>query len=93
MQHEETDLCWRLKLKGYKILYSGKSHIYHVGGAHLSYEDPKKNFLNFRNNCLLEVPVLKWTEKSDSRLKYYEFLKIITELRKIKKRYFRTYKI
>lgn len=46
----------------------------------------------FKEN-LLEVPVLKWTEKSDSRLKYYEFLKIITELRKIKKRYFRTYKI
>lgn len=53
MQHEETDLCWRLKLKGYKIFYSGKSHIYHVGGAHLSYEDPKKNFLNFRNNWIM----------------------------------------
>lgn len=53
MQHEETDLCWRLKLKGYKIFYSGKSEIYHVGGAHLSYHNPHKNFLNFRNNWVM----------------------------------------
>jgi GT2 family glycosyltransferase len=53
MQHEETDLCWRLKQKGYKILYTGKSVVYHQGGAHLGYADPKKNFLNFRNNWIM----------------------------------------
>jgi GT2 family glycosyltransferase len=53
MQHEETDLCWRLKQKGYKIMYTGKSVVYHEGGAHLEYANPQKNYLNFRNNWVM----------------------------------------
>ncbi|WP_461532853.1 glycosyltransferase family 2 protein [Sinomicrobium sp.] len=47
---EEIDLCWRAKNKGYVVLYTGKSHIYHMGGATLNNMNPRKTFLNFRNS-------------------------------------------
>ncbi|MBC6998416.1 glycosyltransferase family 2 protein [Cytophaga sp. FL35] len=47
---EEIDLCWRAKNKGYKIFYTGKSKVYHLGGSTLSNMNPKKTFLNFRNS-------------------------------------------
>jgi len=50
---EEIDLCWRMKNKGYKIMYSGNSTVYHVGGGTLPKKYPKKTYLNFRNNLTL----------------------------------------
>ena len=50
---EEIDLCWRLKNKGYKIMYCPDSVVYHVGGGTLSIESPFKTYLNFRNNLLM----------------------------------------
>lgn len=50
---EEIDLCWRLKNNGYKIFYSGKSEVYHVGGGTLAKVSPKKTFLNFRNSLFV----------------------------------------
>jgi len=50
---EEIDLCWRLKRMGYQIHYVPQSTVYHVGGGTLSRGNPKKTFLNFRNNLLL----------------------------------------
>jgi GT2 family glycosyltransferase len=47
---EEIDLCWRVKRAGYRILYIPGSTVYHVGGGSLERENPKKLFLNFRNN-------------------------------------------
>jgi len=47
---EEIDLCWRLKGMGYKIVYEPESTIFHLGGGTLSYNDPKKVYLNFRND-------------------------------------------
>ncbi|MCO6176116.1 glycosyltransferase family 2 protein [Flavobacterium sp. NRK F10] len=47
---EEIDLCWRVNSKGYSIKYCGYSKVYHVGGATLQVENPKKTFLNFRNS-------------------------------------------
>ncbi|WP_340073641.1 glycosyltransferase family 2 protein [Leptobacterium sp. I13] len=47
---EEVDFCWRTHNKGFKVMYTGKSHVYHLGGATLSNMDPKKTFLNFRNS-------------------------------------------
>jgi len=47
---EEIDLCWRLKNAGYSIRYCPDSLVYHVGGGSLSKENPKKTFLNYRNN-------------------------------------------
>jgi GT2 family glycosyltransferase len=50
---EEIDLCWRLKNRGYRIVYSPESTVYHVGGGTLSYDSPQKLYLNFRNNLWL----------------------------------------
>lgn len=50
---EEIDLCWRLKNRGYRIVFTPESTVYHVGGGSLSYDNPRKLFLNFRNNLWL----------------------------------------
>ncbi len=52
---EEIDLCWRVKNNGYAIKYNGKSTVYHVGGATLNNQNPKKTFLNFRNSLFMLV--------------------------------------
>lgn len=50
---EEIDLCWRLKLMGYKIFAVPESKVYHLGGGSLNYNNPRKTYLNFRNNLLM----------------------------------------
>jgi GT2 family glycosyltransferase len=50
---EEIDLCWRLRNRGFRIVYTPESTVYHVGGGTLSYDNPHKLFLNFRNNLWL----------------------------------------
>ena len=50
---EEIDLCWRAKNKKYSIQYNGSSTVYHIGGATLNDENPKKTFLNFRNSLFM----------------------------------------
>lgn len=50
---EEIDLCWRFKNRGYRIVYTPESQVYHVGGGTLAYDNPRKLFLNFRNNLWL----------------------------------------
>lgn len=50
---EEIDLCWRLKNEGKKIFYTSKSTVYHVGGGTLNKQNPRKTFLNFRNNLTM----------------------------------------
>ncbi|MDR1436937.1 MAG: glycosyltransferase family 2 protein [Candidatus Symbiothrix sp.] len=50
---EEIDLCWRLKSKGERIVCLPASVVFHVGGATLKMETPRKTFLNFRNSLLM----------------------------------------
>ena len=50
---EEIDLCWRIKRMGFTNYYQPKSKIFHKGGGTLSYEDPNKTYLNFRNNLIM----------------------------------------
>jgi len=47
---EEIDLCWRAQNLNKTIKYVGTSTVYHVGGATLKEESPRKSFLNFRNS-------------------------------------------
>ncbi|MDE6444259.1 MAG: glycosyltransferase family 2 protein [Muribaculaceae bacterium] len=50
---EEIDLCCRMIALGYKVMALSDSVVYHVGGASLNQGNPKKTYLNFRNNLLL----------------------------------------
>lgn len=50
---EEIDFCWRLRNLGRKIVCIPQGVVYHVGGATLSKTNPRKTFLNFRNNLLM----------------------------------------
>jgi GT2 family glycosyltransferase len=50
---EEIDLCWRLQNNGYKIYCTTQSVLYHLGGGTLPKSNPRKTYLNFRNNMIL----------------------------------------
>lgn len=50
---EEIDLCWRLKNAGFKVMYNPQATVFHVGGGSLPQGNPRKTFLNFRNNLFL----------------------------------------
>ena len=50
---EEIDLNWRMHNSGYKVMYCGNSTVYHLGGGTLSYNNPHKTYLNFRNGWLM----------------------------------------
>ena len=50
---EEIDLCWRMRCRGYEVRSVASSVVYHVGGATLNAGNPRKTFLNFRNNLLM----------------------------------------
>ena len=67
--NEEIDLCWRLRIRGRRIVCVPESYVYHVGGGTLPKSNPMKTFLNFRNNltmlykCLPEAElkaVMRW---------------------------------
>ena len=67
--NEEIDLCWRLRIRGRRIVCVPDSYVYHVGGGTLPKSNPMKTFLNFRNNltmlykCLPEAElkaVMRW---------------------------------
>ncbi len=59
---EEIDLCWRLQARGRVVMCVPGSMVYHVGGASLSKDNPKKMYLNFRNNLLM---IYKNVSKTD----------------------------
>ena len=50
---EEIDLCWRIRLAGNDLMMVPASQVYHLGGGSLAYGNPRKTYLNFRNNLLL----------------------------------------
>ncbi|MBP1531700.1 MAG: glycosyltransferase family 2 protein [Bacteroidaceae bacterium] len=66
---EEIDLCWRLRSRGRGVVCVPQSVAYHLGGGTLPQGNPKKDYLNFRNNLLLLYknlpetrlrPVMRW---------------------------------
>jgi hypothetical protein len=50
---EEIDLCWRMRNAGWKLACVPDSTVYHLGGGALSYDSPRKTYLNHRNNLLM----------------------------------------
>ena len=51
--NEEIDLCWRLRSRGRRIVCIPQSVVYHVGGGTLPQDNPRKTYLNFRNNLTM----------------------------------------
>lgn len=74
---EEIDLCWRLKNAGYSVWYCPRSAVYHVGGGSLPQGNPRKTYLNFRNNLSMLVKNLP-SENLFSRLLIRYLLDIIS---------------
>ncbi|MFP4470189.1 MAG: glycosyltransferase family 2 protein [Bacteroidales bacterium] len=50
---EEIDFCWRMKHAGHRVMYCGRSTVYHVGGGSLDKSSPRKTYLNIRNNSTM----------------------------------------
>lgn len=50
---EEIDLCWRMRLQGMAIAVVPAAEVEHLGGGSLPMGNPRKTYLNFRNNLLL----------------------------------------
>lgn len=50
---EEIDLCCRLWNASWRVCVVPYAKVYHLGGASLAQGNPKKTYLNFRNNLLL----------------------------------------
>lgn len=50
---EEIDLCWRMRNAGWRLACVPQSIVFHLGGGSLSYDNPQKTYLNFRNNLLM----------------------------------------
>ena len=50
---EEIDLCCRIHGAGYRVCVVPGSKVFHLGGGSLPYGNPRKTYLNFRNNLLL----------------------------------------
>lgn len=63
--NEEIDLCWRLRIMGRRICCVPESVVYHVGGGTLPKSNPRKTYLNFRNNLTMLFKCLP-----DSELKH-----------------------
>lgn len=59
---EEIDLCWRIQQLGMEVWCIPQSVVYHVGGGTLNKSNPRKTYLNFRNN-------LSMIFKNEKRLK------------------------
>jgi GT2 family glycosyltransferase len=59
---EEIDLCWRLQLKGYKIMACPASVVFHLGGGTLPKGNARKVYLNFRNNLIMLAKNLPWEQ-------------------------------
>ncbi len=71
---EEIDLCWRLRSRGRRIVCVPQSVVYHVGGATLNKSNPRKTYLNFRNNLLMLYKNLP-----EEELRYTMFVRAILD--------------
>ena len=81
---EDIDFCWRAKNAGYRVEYCPQSTVFHVGGGTLPKSNPRKTYLNFRNNMALlykNLPKrrLAWVMCSRIVLDYVAGLKFLME--------------
>ncbi|MGA2387236.1 MAG: glycosyltransferase family 2 protein [Candidatus Bathyarchaeia archaeon] len=83
LEYEETDLCWRIWLKGYKILFVPKSIVFHAGGASISRKKLETYYCFHRNH----ITTLLKNYDLMNVAKYLPpllFIKIATDMRSIR---------
>lgn len=70
--NEEIDMCWRLRIRGRRIVCVPQSKVYHVGGGTLPKANPMKTFYNFRNNLTMLYKCLPEAElKRVMRIRWF----------------------
>ena len=79
---EEIDLCWRINNLNLKVYCEPKSKIYHLGSQTLKESDPKKTYLNFRNNLIMILKNdlfinLLWKLPLRFILDFFAFIKLL----------------
>ena len=77
---EEIDLCWKLHRDNQRVMYCGRSVIYHIGAGTLSYGSPRKIFLNFRNGLFVLYKHLSFAQLF-TRLPLRVVLDVVAALR------------
>lgn len=50
---EEIDLCWRMRRLGKRLCVVPSARLFHLGGGSLPPSDPRKTYLNYRNNLIM----------------------------------------
>jgi len=55
MYGEENDLCWRIRMRGHKIVFAHDSVVYHLGQGSIGARPLFKLHLNYRNSVILLV--------------------------------------
>jgi GT2 family glycosyltransferase len=60
MYYEDTDLSWRLRLRGWKILYQPAAEVYHVHAASSREWSPFFTFHADRNRLLMLLKNARW---------------------------------
>lgn len=83
--HEEVDLCWRARLKGYKVIFVPNSKVYHArGGLTKNYEtSPRLLFYHTKNRISSLIKNYGWSNllKYATLLIYLEFLRSLLVLK------------
>jgi len=52
---EEMDLCWRILLRGYRIVYVPSAKIYHMGGSSAPADQFRRWYFKQRNNLIMMI--------------------------------------
>ncbi len=83
LEYEETDLCWRIWLGGYRVLFVPKSIVFHLGSVSVSKKKLKTHYYFHRNH--LTTLLKNYSLKNVVRyLPLLMILKILTDLRSIR---------
>lgn len=72
--NEEIDLCWRMNMMGKRVVCVPQSVAYHLGGGTLPQGNPRKTYLNFRNNL-----TMLYKNLTASRLHKVMFMRLLLD--------------
>jgi GT2 family glycosyltransferase len=80
LSYEETDLCWRIWLRGYRIVFAYKSVVYHFGSISIFEAKARKNSVHLYHNTKNHIMTLLKNYDLSNLVKYVPavvFLKVL----------------